>query len=1404
MLKATWLVVVFLASSDATNRQVFSGRTSDSVPFGRTTACAKECPGGSTFAYEDNMVHVYDYHSSAKLLGGIREPQLAVTARVHITVAGPCEMILALSHVRLTGTSAPSADFAAALTSTPLRFAFHNGRVSNICPSTEEPVWVLNFKRAVLSTFQNNMVDLPNTRNPILVVQEIGVSGSCETGYSSVQLEPGVVNITKTRLGSCVSRPVPETNNRLESLLQLLPVFSNEQICHQKIAERVLQESTCREYIRYPEMLDYPERLPIVAIVTSLQMAYQFKADFVVIPNYNATRATLVQDWEVLNPDPPTDWLDIVRNIFEEFEVVSPTPDLFYSLVELLKTLNYDQMHQIFINLSPKLWNTAAMSLMGMGTESAMKMIADFAANGVIEGDTLIDAIQNIAKKFGINSPMIDLLKRLIQAETNNNIGLTKVKNYCIANSTCQADKRISDIFAIVDRNVNPTCKESKGSEGRSAKNLNPEHKQVEDEFASEFGTSYVTYSVNSVYTNVDSLNTLRDLGHWNENTSNSIEKCVRSTEPEERYAALEALLKSPCGSHQYESLIPMFKDNTLDNVTQILLYRTLIRCIPNTFKEEVYNKLLHQPVTHATSYIWTHIVNFQSELNMESTASESRFTGKFHPHHLLMSRNYRKDFVISNKTFTKEKDIIFSGHSARPKYIALRISSKDFSPNDIFELVIREKKETSNSWVFGGTHKKPEQVEKNETFVQVRASIFGYQTYFKERSLDKKISFWTVDELYSSGFTFVYKIFRKMTIEYLYQFFTRLGSVSYLKGLDILLKYPTSMGMPINIKMNVTKGSHEGTLLLAYAKKLEAQLSLDATHAKIGSRATALFEFLPRINASANRREVMLQFGLPEKRNKLVNIEYSAHTFEDDEIYPNYFENETIAESACIPGLQEFTGFGFCLDYAPRIRYWPVYFLKYGLTYVRNDSLKGVDVIYRSSSRNNLKDISVKSAGSDTTWRIMLYDLAQFVNINLTTPYFSMNGSGIYREDVLFFKEPGQAVNISGLFRYNGEEAPFVLTIDLITEDGNEKKSIHVDFKSSILDTNIASSYISGGNRSLLISVPYKFKGENPQRFRISAGSTEISSITSSRRNNIETPEETTFGRDVYSLSIGTTKYKKPLLKIEAVDERGADIDTKTISITMEADDVSIDVQCSLLDTNHTQDGNITAVYTDKDKTYEFDKKMSLGDNTAKIDSYLISKNDTLFVLNATYRNDSGNGCVSDATFVIPNNEVDATHPIFKMTHNRVMNYSSQQFYFSCNNTYGEKNYFKVNSIVQEIPSPNPAVRHQENNYVGLFEVDCDKGEAFRVSGNTRYGAHQKMFEMNVDVETPVTIWNNKAFSVQIRKLDTIHHHKFIDKRFNKEVVYSLDGRTDHDPIDNAIKYLKERAGKPEVQKVA
>lgn len=95
-----------------------------------------------------------------------------------------------------------------------LRFDFHDGLIQEICPNSDEPVWVTNFKRGILSAFQNTMTrfDLDHKST------ETDVSGKCEVFYRFTGSRNTSILITKRKdISSCQNR------NKFKSIIQTTP-----------------------------------------------------------------------------------------------------------------------------------------------------------------------------------------------------------------------------------------------------------------------------------------------------------------------------------------------------------------------------------------------------------------------------------------------------------------------------------------------------------------------------------------------------------------------------------------------------------------------------------------------------------------------------------------------------------------------------------------------------------------------------------------------------------------------------------------------------------------------------------------------------------------------------------------------------------------------------------------------------------------------------------------------------------------------------------------------------------------------------------------------------------------------------------------------------------------------------
>jgi len=63
-----------------------------------------------------------------------------------------------------TYVPAPSS-FADAMRQNAIRLSYQDGKITDVCLTSPEPVWVTNVKRGIASLIQNNMEDFSRDRN---------------------------------------------------------------------------------------------------------------------------------------------------------------------------------------------------------------------------------------------------------------------------------------------------------------------------------------------------------------------------------------------------------------------------------------------------------------------------------------------------------------------------------------------------------------------------------------------------------------------------------------------------------------------------------------------------------------------------------------------------------------------------------------------------------------------------------------------------------------------------------------------------------------------------------------------------------------------------------------------------------------------------------------------------------------------------------------------------------------------------------------------------------------------------------------------------------------------------------------------------------------------------------------
>ena len=124
------------------------------------------CNAGE-WKYEAGRVYSYQYAVEATtVINGASDQQstFSFTARAEIGAIGPCTFVLKLSGVRGGKVgSAKAEDFSRVLEQHNTNFAMDSGQVTEVCSTNSDPVWALNLKKGILSTFQQTIG--PDTGN---------------------------------------------------------------------------------------------------------------------------------------------------------------------------------------------------------------------------------------------------------------------------------------------------------------------------------------------------------------------------------------------------------------------------------------------------------------------------------------------------------------------------------------------------------------------------------------------------------------------------------------------------------------------------------------------------------------------------------------------------------------------------------------------------------------------------------------------------------------------------------------------------------------------------------------------------------------------------------------------------------------------------------------------------------------------------------------------------------------------------------------------------------------------------------------------------------------------------------------------------------------------------------------
>jgi len=445
-------------------------------PVARDT-CATICDIAQTkFLYEPGKTYIYDYEGETitKIEGASEEVSglhVKTTARIH--VLSKCEMQLELrgtelSHLTPNDATAKTASpvggaFKNELEANAVRFGMNNGKVERVCGGVKDAAWVLNIKKAIISTLQNNMADLKTETT----IRESDVVGTCDTVYKT--MADGSIVKTKNLLG-CIDREhmntaIQHAHYMVPSDIQGVPFLKSEHTCKQVVAGGKITAVTCTE-----SHIARAFSNGAAGAATTLKTKLTFKAVVAenVAPKPVAFTTPITFD-ATKTAREIKDAAAFVKGAITEICAAGHAEDKsaerFAKLIKNVQALDLTTLTKIHQEIKAtkvcKLGVKTFHDVLPLaGTTPAVSVMKDILLAGEITGTE--EEMWKTALAF-IPNPTEEMIAHVtpLLAKPDRKIYLslsTMVRNFCLKRADCAAVKEVQDFVKVLESHIGTDC----------------------------------------------------------------------------------------------------------------------------------------------------------------------------------------------------------------------------------------------------------------------------------------------------------------------------------------------------------------------------------------------------------------------------------------------------------------------------------------------------------------------------------------------------------------------------------------------------------------------------------------------------------------------------------------------------------------------------------------------------------------------------------------------------------------------------------------------------------------------------------------------------------------------------------------------------------------------------------
>uniref|UniRef100_A0A6I8P492 Vitellogenin domain-containing protein n=1 Tax=Ornithorhynchus anatinus TaxID=9258 RepID=A0A6I8P492_ORNAN len=554
---------------------------------GQEAFCTRECAGSERLSFPKGSRLSYRYSTTIRtaLQGpGAENSSITLDCLVTVDVIGHCRMVLRLQDIHLKSSLASKEEPLKELESLrvtlgrfPLLFAFHDGKIPMICPRRDEPRWVLNIKRGILSLLQSH----PNTTVPE-TIEEVDVLGKCPTRYE----RKGSWLLKTKNLAQCSHRHTGVTSLRSEALPGVAePVLASQVACSQTFRAAVLGETTCVE--SHVAALPFSGKgssvqTQIRSTLFLLRMGVEAAPSAGDSGDLYATNLLYEQEGLAVKAE-PAEVAETVRKLCQAQTASFETSDLFMVLVFELRGLATDALTGLWRSSSFKCrnnWQPLVDALPSCGTEACVALMKELVSSREVEAEEAESFLWSLAFIPEPTAGMVDLALPLLQAPEAGAaafLGVTAlVHNLCTVNEGCEDLPAVSAAIRVLEAALGRNCTAQKPEEISQVQLV---------------------------------LKAVGNAGLAAAPLIPVLSSCAaRKSNPSGvRLAAVQAFRRLPCSADR-SVLARLYRSTGEDPEIRISAYSQLMKCPSEEVFTQVQRTLAEESSSQVGAFVWSHL----------------------------------------------------------------------------------------------------------------------------------------------------------------------------------------------------------------------------------------------------------------------------------------------------------------------------------------------------------------------------------------------------------------------------------------------------------------------------------------------------------------------------------------------------------------------------------------------------------------------------------------------------------------------------------------------------------------------------------------------------------------------------------------------------------------------------